>query len=186
MTRLRSYKNELVSLPKKRSVKASEFLEAFRKGSGDVLLMEKFSLKPKQLESVYSTLLKNGLISEYEYKCRENKHPDRNDGSGVVLTPSAVAKLFQSLSQVIAELTVGSGGKLDPAILEALEELSLRELGKKSSQIDEPTVELCPKCHKAKDSSSPDSCLYCGVVFAKIKSGEKYGEVSVRQRDEKL
>ena len=171
------------SLPEKRSVNAKEFLAAFREKSDDVHLMQKFSLKPKQLGKIYSALLQKGLLSEYEYNYREKKIPELDEEASSMLAASAVANLVENPSQALAELTLSSGQQLDPTVTKALEEWKLRKLGNKSSKVVEPQVEVCPSCGKPKDPSSPQSCLHCGVVFAKIGTGQKYKGVSIWQSD---
>ncbi len=183
MDTAQSRESDPCSLPKKKSVNAKEFLAAFREKSDDVHLMQKFSLKPKQLGTIYSALLHKGLLSEYEYNYREKKIPELDEEASSMLAASAVANLVENPSQALAELTLSSGQQLDPTVTKALEEWKLRKLGNKSSKVVEPETEVCPKCLNPKDPSSPQSCLYCGVVFAKIGTGQKYKGVSVWQGD---
>ncbi|MBI5252687.1 MAG: hypothetical protein HY912_24595 [Desulfomonile tiedjei] len=173
----------LPSPPKKRSVNAKQFLAAFRERPDDVHLMQMFALKPKQLGKIYSTLLQKGVLSEYEYSYRDKKIPELDEEARTVLAASALANMVESPSQALAELTLSSGHQLDPAVTKALEEWRKRKLVRKASQVTEPTMELCPKCRNPKDPSSPDSCAYCGIVFAKIASSEKFRGVSVWHDD---
>ena len=143
--------------------------------------MLKFSVTVEQLETIYSALLAKGLLSEDEYNCRERKLLQVDDGESTSSAASTLANLIENASEVPAEL-VYSGDQRDPVVMKALEESQLKkEFEKRRSRAEAPTTELCPKCHHAKDSFSPDTCLYCGIVFAKIQPGKNYGEVVVRR-----
>jgi len=169
------------SLPGKRTIRAKDFVAAFREKPDDFHLMLKFSITVRQLETIYSALLGKGLLSESEYNCRERKLAQVGGEERTSPAASTLANLIENPSEVLAELMY-SGDQRDSVVTKALEELRLRkEFEKRRSRAEAPTAELCPKCHKAKDSSSPDTCLYCGIVFAKIQPGKHYGEVVVRR-----
>ncbi|MGO9122750.1 MAG: hypothetical protein ACLQPD_34675 [Desulfomonilaceae bacterium] len=169
------------SLPRKRTIRAKDFVAAFREKPDDFHLMLKFSITVRQLETIYSALLAKGLLSESECNCRERKLLQVDEEEKTSPAASTLANLVENPSEVLAEL-VYSGRQGDSVVTKALEELQLRkEFEKRRSRAEAPTTELCPKCHNAKDSSSPDSCLYCGIVFAKMQPGKNYGEVVVRR-----
>ena len=117
--------------PKKRAIKAKEFVAAFREHPDDFHLMVMFSITKEQLKAIYSALLAKGLLSEYEYNCRERKllEPDEK----ALRSPSAseVANLIENPSEVVAELLY-SGQEKDPSVAKALKELQAKkEFGKR-------------------------------------------------------
>lgn len=169
------------SLPRKRAIKARVFVAAFREYPDDFYLLRRFSITPRQLRKIYSALLAKGLLSEDEYRCRERKLPRLDEDEWTSSAAYAAANLNENPSEAISEL-VYSGHQAGSTVTKALEELQRKkEFEKGRSRAEVPTTELCPKCHNSKDLSSPDSCLYCGIVFAKIEPGKHYGEVVVRQ-----
>ncbi len=169
------------SPPKKRKINAKEFVAAFREHPDDFHLMVMFSMTAEQLKKIYSMLLAKGLLSEYEYNCRERKLVDSDADNWRSPAASELASLIENPSEIRAEIAY-SGHEKDSNVAKALEELQLRkQFENKRSRTEAPTTELCPKCHNPKDPSSPDSCIHCGIVFAKIEPGKKYGEVVVRR-----
>ncbi len=167
--------------PKKKKINAKEFVAAFREHPDDFHLMVMFSMTPAQLKKIYAALLAKGLLSEYEYNCRERKLVDSDDEKWGSPAASELASLIENPSEVRAELLY-SGHEKDSNVAKALEELKLKkEFDKKLSRAGAQTTELCPKCHHPKDSSSPDSCVHCGVVFEKVEPAKKYGRFSLRR-----
>jgi hypothetical protein len=67
--------------PKKRIIKAKEFLSSFRETPDDFQLMEKYGISSKQLRRLYSTLIEEGLLTEFEYNQRERKAPELEEYS---------------------------------------------------------------------------------------------------------
>jgi hypothetical protein len=161
--------------PKKKKINAKEFVVAFREHPDDFHLMVMFSMTPGQLKKIYSALLAKGLLSEYEYNCREKKLVDSDDEKWGSPAASELASLIENPSEVRADLLY-SGHEKDSNVAKALEELRLKkEADKKLSQTGAHIVELCPKCQHPKDPSSPDSCAHCGVVFEKLEPAKKRG-----------
>ncbi len=166
--------NPLIQVEAKRiHINAREFLEAFRDRSDDYHLMRKFSLKPKHLWKIYDRLMERGLLAEYEYNHRdkkslevEEKTVSRATLSPVVLTPDSTSEAVGKFTTFPSE----SHSQPSPA-----PEVSTGA----STMVELRTTELCPKCDRAKHPDYPDSCPYCGVVFAKIKQSEKSEMVAI-------
>ncbi len=161
--------------PDKKIIKAREFLAAFRKRPDDFHLMEKFAIKPKRLKKVYSELIARGWLSEYEYSHREKKAPDLEDRNRPPLPESMAAGLIEDPSETMTEHVLKSGYFMETdftkALLKAVEDKKRQINGGYRPEIDaEKTPELCPRCGKPKHTSSPNECIYCGVVFAKVRS----------------
>ncbi|MGO9118759.1 MAG: hypothetical protein ACLQPD_14270 [Desulfomonilaceae bacterium] len=169
------------SLPRKKKINAKEFVAAFREHPDDFHLMVMFSMTPGQLKKIYSALLAKGLLSEYEYNCREKKLVDSDEDKWKSPAASELASLIENPSEVRAELLY-SGREKDSNVAKALEELKLKkEFDKKLSRAGAQTAELCPKCNHPKDTSSPDSCVHCGVVFEKLEPSKKSRKFSWRR-----
>jgi hypothetical protein len=58
-----------------KTVPAKEFLAVFRNRPDDFHLMDSFQLTVKDLRKIYDRLIQAGLLSEYEYHCRDRKAP---------------------------------------------------------------------------------------------------------------
>ena len=113
------------SEPKKKKINAKEFVAAFREHPDDFHLMVLFAMTPGQLKKIYSALLAKGLLSEYEYNCRERKLLD-DEKEWRSPSASEVANLIENPSEVIAELLY-SGHKKDSSVTKALEELQAKK-----------------------------------------------------------
>ncbi len=165
----------------KKRINAKEFVAAFREHPDDFHLMVMFSMTPGQLKKIYSALLAKGLLSEYEYNCREKKLVDSEQDKWKSPAASELASLIENPSEVRADLLY-SGREKDSNVAKALEELKRKkEADKKLSGSGTNTFELCPKCNQPKDASSPDSCVHCGVVFDKLDPPKKVGKFSWRR-----
>jgi hypothetical protein len=163
------------SEPKKKKINAKEFVAAFREHPDDFHLMVMFAMTPGQLKKIYSALLAKGLLSEYEYNCREKKLVDSDEDKWKSPAASELASLIENPSEVRADLLY-SGREKDSNVAKALEELKLKkEYDKKPSRSGAQITALCPKCNHPKDPSSPDSCAHCGVVFEKMEPRKKFG-----------
>ena len=146
---------------KRRSVNANEFLAAFTERPDDYYLMEKFSLKPNHLRKIYDQLIKRGLLDEYEYRSRDGKSPEvEQAGTNPFKTRD---KSTASPSEAHSHQSPASGGT--PTVVEV--------------QISE----YCPNCNRPKHPDHPDSCPYCGVVFAKTKKAEGSKKVVIWEGD---
>ncbi len=168
------------SCPQK-TINARDFLASFRKKPDDFRLLEEFSIMPKQLKRIYSALIEKGLLSEYEYNQREAKLPEL-EGCGRPQIPASMAVgLIEEPSEALTEHVLNLGYSLDTNLAKALSDaIDNKKLSKsKAIKTDEEAPKLCPKCHKPKHPSSPDECIYCGVVFAKIEVKNEKGRVSI-------
>jgi hypothetical protein len=114
------------SPPKKRTIKAKEFVAAFREHPDDFHLLVMFSLTQQELKTIYSALLAKGLLSEYEYNCRERKLLESDEEEWRSPSASEVANLIENPSEVVAELLY-SGHEKDSGVTKALEELQLKK-----------------------------------------------------------
>jgi hypothetical protein len=114
------------SPPKKTTIKAKEFVAAFREHPDDFHLMVMFSITKEQLKTIYSALLAKGLLSEYEYNCRERKLLEPDEKEWRSPSASEVANLIENPSEVMAELLY-SGHEKDPNVARALKELQAKK-----------------------------------------------------------
>lgn len=145
---------------KRRRINASEFLGAFRDRSDDYYLMGKFSLKPEHLRKVYDKLIERGLLAEHEYSHREKKSSEVGEKIRSTPSPEVSPPDITSVAPCKSE-TSHSGLHSEP--------IPSPNLSIASTVVEQQAIEFCPKCDRAKHSDYPDSCPYCGVVFAKIK-----------------
>ena len=75
------------------TVQAKEFLASFRNRPDDFHLMDRFRLTAKDLRKIYERLIQAGLLSEYEYHCRDRKAPELEEP-------------FTNLSEASTEVTL--------------------------------------------------------------------------------
>jgi hypothetical protein len=163
--------HEPVPAQKKR-IHAKEFVAAFLEKPDDFHLMEKYGITPKQLEQIYCAVLKNGLLSDFEYSQREKKSAELEDRQQVQLSASATVRLVEEPSEVLTQRITESGYSFDEGLRDAISqslEDKRRQIGKprESDTHRVEKVDRCPRCDKPKDPSSPVECMYCGVVFKK-------------------
>jgi hypothetical protein len=154
-------------------INAREFLEAFRELSDDYYLMTKFSLKPKHLRKIYDQLMERGLLTEYEYNHREKKSLEVEEKTGLRATPSPVVSTPDRTTEASGTFTTF------PSEPDSLPQSVPRVSTGPSTVVELKTIELCPQCNSEKHPDYPDSCPYCGVVFAKIKQSEKSEKVAI-------
>ncbi len=168
------------SYPKK-TINAKEFVACFRERPDDFYLLEKFGIKPNHLKRIYSALIEKGLLSEYEYNQREGKLPKLEDHKRPQLPASMAISIIEEPSEALTEHVMNLGYSLDPdlakAMSDAIESKKLRK--SKPTKADEEAPKLCPNCRKPKHPSSPNECIYCGVVFSKIEVKNEKGKVSI-------
>jgi hypothetical protein len=182
------------------SIDVKEFLKDFRLRPDDLFLMAKYSLAPRQLDSVYRTLINKQLLTEYEYEWREVKvaqlsqEPspceaastmvatiERENLSGAGIAPPADE---HGLPQTFFQDFSGTKIQRQPADLDACSDpengRSVRSSPRKHTKplttvVEIVTKEFCPRCKAPKSRDTSDSCLRCGVVFSKVES--KIGSV---------
>jgi hypothetical protein len=156
-------------------IKAKEFLASFRQTPDDFKLMEKYGISSRQLAHLYYALIEKELLTEFEYSQRERKAPELEEHLSPQLSVSTAVSLVETPSVAATESLLNAGYSLDPnlakAVFDAIEDKN-RKLGNSTEQ-DEATTDLCPKCSSLKDSSSPQECLRCGTVYAKVRPPHK-------------
>ena len=192
----------LCSVGAGKRLNVQQFLQDFRLRPDDLFLMEKYSLVPQELAWVYRTLVEKRLLSEYECECRDVKAQElmreeapceaasdmvatveRRVGTRAAIVPSnAEQELPESFFQDY------SGKKIDRPTPDFTSDVP-NEVGPPvqsslttpprpaSTVVEVVTTEFCPRCSAPKSRDSLDSCLQCGVVFAKLEA--KTGVVSV-------
>ncbi len=172
------------SCPQK-TINAKEFLASFREKPDDFYLLEKIGIKPSHLKRIYSALIEKGLLSEYEYNRRARKLPKIEDHKRPQLPASMAISIIEEPSEALTEHVLNLGYSLDPDLAKALSDAIESKKPRKSKPIkaDQEAPKLCPKCHKPKHPSSPDDCIYCGVVFGKIEVKNEKGKVSIWPHD---
>jgi len=133
------------------------------------------------LKRIYSALIEKGLLSEYEYNRRKGKLPELEDRKRPQIPASMAIDLIEEPSEALTEHVLNLGYSLDPVLAKALSETIENKKLRKSKPImaQEEAPKLCPKCHKPKHPSSPDECIYCGIVFSKMEGKNEKGKVSI-------
>jgi hypothetical protein len=177
------------------NVSAKDFLASFRTRPDDLHLMERFRLTAKDLQMIYERLIQAGLLSEYEYHCRDRKAPELEDP-------------FTNLSEASTEVTLiknvfDGGGRVYRAEEEATPRPSYpseiraykssstkpqdrpsRPLANSRSDVnEESTLAICPNCGCPAEASSPNACACCGIVFSKLKRVPKSERTPIWQFD---
>ncbi len=155
-----------------KTVKAKEFVSLFRKKPDDVYLMEQYSITVKQLAKIYSAVIEKGLLSEYEYHQRERKAPELQDTDLPPVAASVTVRVIEEPSEALTERMMNQECSTDAVLERVLREARETQQQNKRrrtqpKQREVITLSVCPGCHKPKDKSSPDECVYCGLVFSK-------------------
>lgn len=163
----------------KKCIVARQFLRSFQDTPDDDVLMKGYSLTPKQLKKVYRALIEKGLLTEYEYHCRERKSPALDEPTAHRGEDSTTINLVEGLSEETRRMfeslqcyrpgggsPAGSSGSpsLKPGGGVGRLQRFTRQAGAPQAVVHEP----CPRCFRPKDSTSPEACIHCGVVFSKI------------------
>jgi hypothetical protein len=125
--------------------------------------MKKYSLKPKHLRKIYDQLIERGLLASDEYHSRNEKSVEvEQAGTNALRT---VEKSMVPPSEAHPDRSPASAGT--------------------STVVEVQLYELCPNCDRSKHPDYPDSCPYCGVVFAKMKQTEGSRKVAVWEGDQR-
>jgi hypothetical protein len=144
---------------RKRTVRAKEFVTAFREMPDDFYLMDKFGITPRTLGRIYSVLIEKGMLSETEYSNREGKAPELEEQENPDISTSTAVRLVEDSSEGVdrthSAIEAGSG------------EAFSRTQGQEKEP--EKVADLCPNCGKPKKPSSPEACICCGVIFRKLE-----------------
>lgn len=167
------------------AVNARDFVKSFDETPDDFVLMEKYFLSSKQLQQVYERLLEKGLLTEYEFHGRDRKSPELKGMELPEIEDSTAVDLTQGLREALregfhteTEHTIGRPIKRELWIEEGPGQ-STRSEGRCSQTPSGFRPGPCPGCGKPKTADSPDTCPYCGVVFAKVKVDTGRARLSV-------
>jgi hypothetical protein len=177
--------------PQRKALSAREFVDDFRQNPNDDYLMKRYNLTPPQLHTVYKKLIENRLLSEYEYYMREGTSTKVDEPpvspqpiSSVVAEMERAAKspvsegrssrealpteFFKDYSGIrIGQNQANEAVDLDPDAPPQRPPDQLRPLRDQSTVVQLVTCELCPNCARPREDPSLESCVYCGIVFAK-------------------
>ena len=88
------------------TVPAKDFLASFRNRPDDIHLMDRFRLTAKDLRMIYERLIQAGLLSEYEYHCRDRKAPELEEPFTNVSETSTEVTLIKNVFDGGGELIV--------------------------------------------------------------------------------
>ena len=188
------YLNPAVA-PAQITVSAKEFLTSFRNRPDDLHLMDRFRLTAKDLRQIYETLIQAGLLSEYEYHCRDKKAP---------VLEGPCANVSEASTEVTLIRSVFDGGRGVDRMKQGTQSRDIyrnESLAAKSSSIkrrnrqpvppassmgdvdEETTLAVCPNCGCPAEASSPDACVCCGIIFSKLKRVPKSKRTPIWQFD---
>ena len=183
--------------PDRKALNAKQFAEEFRDHPDDFYLMDRYSLTPSQLRTVYRRLIERGVISEYEFHTRTTAAPEVDEASVIPVSATALLSAPSEEPKVAAPVASRgvrdlpedfyrdfSGIKLGSTSQIPLDPARDAPLKGKESLKDQPTVvllttELCPNCQRPKDDFTAESCPYCGIVFSKVKRGHGMPNITV-------
>jgi hypothetical protein len=173
------------------SVSAKEFLDEFRERPDDLYLMERYMLSVKELRVVYESLILAGWLSEYEYHSRAMKAPESEEQDNSGYEDSTEVTLLRTDLETRCAVPLRAGDVpprksfphdsiVSRAVSAGPENVRPQfDFHAAHTAAKEPSLEHCPKCGLASHPSSPDACIYCGVVFSKAKLDPKYEGVAV-------
>ncbi len=167
------------------SISAKDFIKTFRATPDDFALMKRYSLSPELLKSVYEQLLAKRVLSEYEFHHRERKCAELHQMELPEIEDSTAIDLTQELSgaledyRKIEDVPVRSlAAKRESWVVDGpfpSEDPRAGSQGSRRGHSEGP----CPKCGRPRPDEYADSCPYCGVVFAKVKTDKKRGGPAV-------
>ncbi len=176
------------------TVPAKEFLVSFRSRPDDFHLMDTFRLTPKALRKMYEKLIQAGLLSEYEYHCRDRKAPE--------LEEHFVNNVSEASTEVTLLKSDGGWGVWGDDETTGRAVLCTNDIhvdnprgsvlpGRRSgvsttsvgTEPKETTPEICPRCGCPSHPSSPDACPRCGVVFSKLERVPSDKRIPIWQLD---
>jgi hypothetical protein len=157
------------------AINAKEFLQRFRNLPDDVVLMDTYSINPTQLNLIYQTLIKKGLLSEYEYEHRDGKcseleempAPEREDSTSVTLKELISRDMQDRFKTAVnhSEFRQASG----PSSSFGSNPASDIRRRMQRTLSHEPDLGTCPNCNEPKHPSSPEECLRCGIIYSRYE-----------------
>lgn len=163
------------------AVPAREFLACFRNRPDDYHLMNRFRLTAKDLRRIYERLIQAGLMSEYEYHCRDKKASELEEHSVDVSDASTEVTLLKGAlddeREIFGKQEEARPRGSHPNATHAEKPSSTIRRNRLSSppatssgdMHEETTLAVCPNCGCPSDASSPTTCVCCGIVFSKVK-----------------
>ncbi len=176
-------------------IRAKDFLTCFRQKPDDLYLMQKFSLSPKQLAKVYQALIEKGLLTEFEYHYLRGIPPlvleGRNCGPnrGEPTTKNRTCETRGTEPPADKRPKLRNYFQKPVSRIESLPDPRMSGPKSRNKVMERSGKELlhrpdvCPRCCKATDPCSPDTCMSCGVIFSKFRRTAKRQEVSCWQSD---
>jgi hypothetical protein len=177
------------------TVQAKEFLASFRNRPDDFHLMDRFRLTAKDLRKIYERLIQAGLLSEYEYHCRDRKAPELEEPFTNLSEASTEVTLIRSVFDggwgVYRAEDEAAPRPSHPNEIRADKSASTRPPNRLSGHtvttggrmMEETTLEICPNCGCPSEASSPDACVYCGIIFSKLKRTPNSNRTPIWQFD---
>ncbi|MBI5571453.1 MAG: hypothetical protein HY914_16030 [Desulfomonile tiedjei] len=183
--------------PDRKALNAKQFAEEFRQHPDDFYLMDRYSLTPSQLRTVYRRLLERGVLSEYEFHTRDAAAPEVDEASIIPMSATALLSTPSEEPEISARSSSRGPGDLPEDFYRDFSGIKLGSTSQlpldpgldspqkgKDSPKDQPTVvllttELCPNCQRPKDDFTAESCPYCGIVFSKVKRGHGMPNITV-------
>ena len=177
------------------TVSAKDFLASFRTRPDDFHLMERFRLNAKDLHTIYKTLIQAGLLSEYEYHCRDGKAPELEDPFTNVSEASTEVTLIRSVfdggwgvyrteeeapprPSYPDEIRACKSSKPNPP------NRLPRPFANSRGEVDEETtLAVCPNCGCPSEALSPNACICCGIIFSKHRRVPKSKRTPIWQFD---
>ena len=186
--------------PNRKALNAKQFAQDFRENPDDYYLMDRYSLTPSELRTVYRRLIERGVLSEYEFHMRDVAAPELGEASILPTSATALVTAVEGTTRVSAPPRRGhhdlpqdfyrdfSGIKLRSTSQEPIDRdkgagKQEKEARKEQSTVVLLTSELCPKCQRPKDDPMDKSCPYCGIVYAKVRRGRRPETISVWSND---
>jgi hypothetical protein len=182
----REVSNSSCATKPKKSIDAKKFLASFRAASDDLCLMQEYGLKPKQLRQIYKALIEKGLLSEYEYYYRQRKAPELDEPTENLADASTKVSLVESISDETrrlyslehAQMQVSASDR-DSQNVDSARNGNRVGVCATAGSLAKDSAGYCPRCHRPKDSSSPDMCIHCGVIYSKLARHAQGAGISV-------
>lgn len=159
---------------KKIRISGREIVKDIKEGASTEELMDKYGLSLRSLAKVKIKLLEKGLISGCGLVSSHSKQ-DRELGPSEFAESeeSTTVDLLQDLTE---KISLDSKLELSSTDLPAVSRspTSRETRGRQDARCksisrgrQDPAAGFCPQCGKERSSASEETCMHCGVVFAK-------------------
>lgn len=177
------------------TVSAKDFLASFRNRPDDFHLMDRFRLTAKDLRETYETLIQAGLLSEYEYHCRDRKAPELEEPFTNVSEASTEVTLIRSVfdggwgvyrpgEDALPRASHLNEIRADKSpSTKTPNRLSVHSANRRGPMTEDTLPEVCPNCGCPAEASSPEACVCCGIIFSKLKRAPKSKRTPIWQFD---